>query len=115
MIPLSYFGTDTINYGHYIWSFGSTGESMSKSYDDFSNFDLYKYKSEKKGTVKFFNENGYTVLAITGSCIDTRGGTVSVFFCEGDLTKPQMTQKIKASSAAMNIINHMPFEIDWYF
>lgn len=114
MNSLHYFGTDTRDYGHYCWDFDSTGQYMSKSqsYSDNVKFDAYKFKSERKGTVKYFIENGYSVLAITGSCKDTRGGTVSVFFANKDFTEEQIIQKVKMTPAAMKIINNMPFNVE---
>jgi hypothetical protein len=120
MNTLQYFGTDTRTAGHYFWQFDATGQYMQRSNTYFKDLPfnpeaypakINKWDSESKGTIQFDYVDGWTIFAISGSPIDSRGGCHSVFFINKELTQDQIIQKIKMTPAALKIINQMPFDV----
>jgi hypothetical protein len=116
---LHYFGTSTTDFGHYFWDINYEYSMVKSSlwFKDLpfnpENYPRYdKGEPQKKGDVRFYNEYGYTILAITGSPKDQRGGTKSVFFIKGTLTRPEMVSLVKSNKLAMEIINAMPFDCE---
>lgn len=124
-LELFYFGTDTENHGHYFWRIDKDrmscktlsfplGEGIDYSMSDKWPFHPERVlKSEKKGDVEFYNINGYSVLAIVGSCIDERGGTKSIFFACHDFNYEQMIKFVLRNETARKIIDKMPFIVNW--
>lgn len=117
----NYFGTDTREVGHYLREITPTGINYEKSIAlSELPFDPYDYPSEHgrrnapKGYVGFYQKGGYSICAISGSCIDTRGGCHSVFFFKGDMSKHELIDKIKSLPYAMDIINKMPFHVEYF-
>jgi hypothetical protein len=86
---LYYFGTNMIEKGHYLWKV--TPDGLRERSIDFSalpfNPEQYprqpKSESLNKGTIIYYFEHGFTILAIEGSCIDQRPGSKTVFFIKG--------------------------------
>ena len=112
---MNYFGTDLQSHGHYFWKLGN--DRMAKSviwFDDlpFNPEQLPGYEP-RKGSIVFFNHAGYTILGISGSCVDQRLGTQSVFWIEGKLTFDGMKELILSIPIAEKIIKQMPFEVHW--
>ena len=75
-----YFGTDLNTHGHYTWDL--SGESMKKAglmpQVPFNPYEINK--SGVKGSVVFCKDfAGFTIIAIEGSCVDSRNGTKSIF------------------------------------
>lgn len=117
---MNYFGTSLNSAGHFFWIL--SGEKMKSNWDmDYASLPFspeqlpkgYEAYETEFGTVGFYKEDGYSIIAIYGSCADTRHGTKSVFFIKEDLTKEEMKQKILSIPIANWIIDKMPFEVKW--
>jgi len=116
-----YFGTNLREHGHYL--FNPEGDSLYpiSSRDlrlDMLPFDAYDMKRSpkdpiRKGDVAYYQQGGYSVMAIEGSCLDTRYGTRSVFFVKEALTKEELKERILSIPIAKRIIERMPFKVDW--
>ncbi len=116
MNKLEYFGTDLISAGHYFWNL--EGDNMNKSdrlwtKTPFNPEDmpLPAQASHKNGFSEFYFIDGYSILAIAGSCIDKRRGCKSVFFIKNKLEKKEIIELIKSIAIANKIIDAMPFEV----
>jgi len=118
-ITLEYFGTDLNSAGHYFWKLN--GDLLYRSGFGFKDipFNPESLPEKVKGV---FMEKGYTeikqfgkftVLAIYGSCYDTRNGTRSIFFTEGEFSKEEMKALVLSVPVASKIIEKMPFEVKW--
>lgn len=127
MNTLHYFGTNTRSAGHYFWDFDSTGQYLHSSSTYFkdipfnpegfnktagSRYNSYNFK--EKGNCEYHQKDGYSIIAISGSHVDSRGGCHSVFWVKEDLTQEQMIQKIKMTPAAFEIIKKMPFDVEFF-
>lgn len=85
---LFYFGTNLVDYGHYIWKV--TPEGLRERSIDFSKlpFNPEDYPRHPKGsylpngTALYYFEHGYSILAIAGSCVDHRPNSKTVFFAQ---------------------------------
>ncbi len=116
---MHYFGTDLDSAGHYFWILDNN--RMSKSDIWFSKIPFNpeeltndeKGNSLPKGPIRFYNFEEYTVLAISGSCIDKRHGCKSVFWVQEKLTYEEMKKRIFDIPIAKKIIDTMPFEVLW--
>lgn len=116
----NYFGTDTRSAGHYFWILGErqTQSSLSPfkllpfNPEDFTKIGKYDYKPKGSVEIRFIGQ--YSILAIAGSPIDERTGCKSVFFFRGGLSKEELIDKIKSIPAAMDIINKMPFKVEYF-
>lgn len=110
---MEYFGTSLTSHGHYTWDL--SGDSMVKKRlmpnTPFNPYELNK--SQKKGSVVFCtdNNNGLTIIAIEGSCIDNRGGTKSVFWVYEILSKEEMIEILMSNKHSKKIIEAMPFDV----
>jgi len=114
---IEYFGTNLDEYGHYLWQLEG-----SRIFNRNLNLERLPFNPEemprrekgeirKKGDVEYYQESGYSILAIEGSCIDERWGTKSVFFIKDQLNKKQMINIIKTTTITNNIIMAMPFKV----
>lgn len=116
MQMIKYFGTSLTVAGHYFWELDGVDMRRSKIYFGdlpFNPEDLVPV-TRTKGEIETFRfEGGYAVLAIAGSCKDTRLGTKSVFWLIGDYSDAMLKKRIQGCPAAMKIINQMPFEVKW--
>jgi len=112
---MNYFGTDLREHGHYFWQLeGGTMRKIPYNFKDypFNPEDLPKREvgeTIRKGDVKFYHIDGYTICAIEGSCVDNRWGTESVFFIKEILEDKEMIKRILSIPIALSIINQMPF------
>ncbi|HET6991021.1 MAG TPA: hypothetical protein VFJ43_06840 [Bacteroidia bacterium] len=110
---LHYFGTNLATYGHYFWLLREDAMEGGPGIYLKLPFDPYDGKKLKKGEIKFFIIDGYTVLIIGGSCLDERPGCVSTFFIYKEMTFEEMKKLIISTPIAKRIIEQMPFEIKW--
>ena len=67
-----------------------------------------------KGETIFYQGGGYTVFGISGSCIDTRPGTKSIFWVKETISRDEIIDCIEMNEIAMKIINTMPFKVQWW-
>ena len=114
----NYFGTNLYEHGHYFWELeGDTARYKSLHCKGNIPFSIHPEDligiSFPRGTVAYFNIDGYSVCAISGSCVDTRPGSKSVFFFKGKYNQEELIRKIKSIPAACKIIKQIPFEIKW--
>jgi len=133
-LDLWYFGTDATSHGHYHWSMGEqymTQRYNGKylSHDDFpfspealalkdQNINNYmKGTGLKKGDARFFQIKGYSIWYVEGSAKDDRGGTKSVWWVKGDVSKEVLKEIILANRPSQILIKQMKekmnFEINW--
>ncbi len=111
---LDYFGTALNVAGHYFWKL--EGASMNKSNVYFQDIPFNPEElvnNCNKGTVKYFVFGEYKVCAISGSCIDNRLGTKSVFWTTEDIKLGDFKEIINSIPAAKVIIDKMQFDIEW--
>lgn len=112
---MEYFGTDLKSAGHYRWNIDNG--TMSKMYCHFlSGLPFHPEQLTEnlpKGEVIFYQGGGFTVIGISGSCSDQRGGTKSIFWVEEIISKHQMIKRINENNVAYTIIHSMPFIINW--
>jgi len=112
MEGLKYFGTDTKEHGHYFWDI--EGHKMSKDFNlKMEDIPFYPYDFAKlnlKGSSKFLQKDGYSVIGFCGSPIDKRGGTCSVFFVKELIGFEDFFSKICNHSAAQHIIKALEIE-----
>ena len=114
---MEYFGTELNRSGHYFYVIYDQGLGYSKG--------TFKEKVEEigfnpenipkvgfRGKHEYYQINGYSIIAICGSCADERGGSKTVFFDKGDFSESEMINKIKVIPYAMKIIQKMPFKVD---
>ena len=125
---MNYFGTSLTEKGHYFYNlqYGVFGD-RSLSFPKGVGIPITRYKewpfnpeelpkSRCNGDVEYWFINGdpcYSIIAICGSCIDTRPGCKSVFFLLGEFSKEEMINKILSIPIAKKIIDKMPFEVKW--
>lgn len=122
---LNYFGTNIDDYGHYFWVVGEYGlKNKDLSFPVGKGIPVSRYKewpfnpeeypkNRAKGAVEFYQESGYSILAICGSCKDNRPGTKSVFFKEGAISKEELKEEILSYEVVRKMIEKMPFKINW--
>lgn len=114
---MNYYGTNLTEYGHYFWKLNDT-QLIYKGLDGkdekppFSPGDFLGSNAEK-GLVGYFRLKGYSIIAIAGSCKDTRGGTKSVFWVKGEVEPTALKDMILAIPIAEKMIEQMPFEVQW--
>ncbi len=111
---MDYFGTDLTDYGHY--TFNMDGERMIKTWQKIDKLPFHPENLTTglpKGEVIFYQGGGYTVIGISGSCKDERGGTKSIFWVNETITKGQMIQRIMRNACAIKIINAFCFNVNW--
>ena len=109
---MEYFGTNLTEHGHYSWNL--TGDRMVRIglLPKNTPFDPENLTINlPKGEVVFYQSSKFTVLGISGSCKDDRGGTKSIFWVKELLTKQEMFERIKENKLAKAIIDAMPFEV----
>lgn len=117
---LEYFGTELDCAGHYFWN--PDGDILRRSKRRFDSLPFNpeelprraKHESRKKGEVDFYHENGYSIIAIEGSCYDKRWGSKSVFFIKSDvMNAEQMHCLLMTTEITKKIIDKMPFQVQW--
>jgi hypothetical protein len=118
-MTLEYYGTNLDQAGHSFYILSENNFETNR--DRFNEFPFNpealpyadRKKEFKKGVVRFYNFAGFTILAISGSSADTRGGSKSVFFVQEDLTREVFESKLKAHPLVQKIIAKMPFDVLW--
>jgi len=114
---LNYFGTDLRTHGHYLWRFV---EGMLISPDRRPSLASLQFHPEeiskngdKRGRCRYFAFPGITGVSISGSCVDKRGGTKSVFWVESEVSREKLREIIFSTDDAAKIIAQMDFDVDW--
>jgi hypothetical protein len=112
---MEYFGTNLTEYGHYRWNLENDHMRFGKNllFSDLPFHPEYLTNNLPAGKVVFYQGGGYTVIGISGSCKDERGGTESIFWVKEIISRSEMIDRIISHPAASKIIQSMPFEIDW--
>ena len=116
---MEYFGTELTNAGHYFWELQGDGIYRNrKRFEDCPfNPEALPYKEPgtgyRNGTVKFYNFCGFSIMAIEGSCKDTRPGSKSIFFIKANLTQEAMKEMILNLPIAKRMIEQMSFDVLW--
>lgn len=112
---MHYFGTDLTSKGHYLFEVGK--ESLYPARLRTGDLPFYPealpYNKYQNGDVGFYQVFGFTILAICGSCSDSRPASKSVFFIEGTFTESQMKEYILNIPVLQRMIKQMPFQIKW--
>lgn len=125
-----YFGTSLDSKGHFFWQVEddhiiSKGLSFPKGsgislanmkHWPFNPEDMPKEvegKGRTKGNASYYRENGYTICAIEGSCLDDRPGTKTVFFTDEKLRFGEFAVKLTTIPIIKKIIQKMPFKVQW--
>ncbi len=115
-----YFGTSLNSCGHYFWELeGDFIFSSSIRFKDlpFNPEEMPRFEKDemrRRGAVKFYNSNGYSICAIEGSCKDDRGGSKSIFWLEENISNEELVRRIFDTPIAKMIIERMPFEVKWF-
>lgn len=117
---MEYFGTDLKEYGHYFWLLYN--DKMVKSGVTMSDIPFYPYDMPnhskdnpmKVGEYRYYQSGTYTIFAIKGSCKDTRGGTVTVFFIDELLSEIEMIERLRNIPIAMKIVTNLPVIMDCF-
>lgn len=112
---MEYFGTNLRCAGHYRWVLNRESFPYENTLD-VSDLPFHPEKLTyglKKGETSFLNIEGYTVLAISGSPVDQRGGTKSVFWVKKEISRNEMINEIMSNPLGKKIIEQMPFEVKW--
>lgn len=112
---MEYFGTNTRECGHYRWQFDKDGWLIKNwiKFDDLPFHPEELTNNLPKGEVVFYQSASFTVIAISGSCIDSRPGCKSVFWEKDIFTKEEMIERIMSYRGAVEIISSMPFKVKW--
>ena len=115
MKTLYYFGTALDEHGHYFWLFDERGV-MRKADIYFRdlpfNPEELTTQLSRRGLFRYYNHKGYSILAIKGSCYDTRQGCKTVFWVKEDLEELELIERIKNETMAVVIINQLPFSCE---
>jgi hypothetical protein len=111
---MKYFGTSTIEHGHYSWDL--SGEVMKKigllpKDTPFNPEELTK--NLPAGETIFYQGGGFTVFGIAGSCIDDRPNTKSIFWVKEICTKGTLIMMINQNKHSCKIIQSIKFPINW--
>ena len=74
---MEYFGTDLQSAGHYMFNIDKDYMRSLRNSFEYLPFNPEGLTNRlPKGEVVFYQGGGFTVIGISGSCTDTRGGTV---------------------------------------
>lgn len=114
---MEYFGTELNRSGHdfhmlYDQCLGYSKGTFKEKVEEIGFNPENMPKVGYRGKHEYYQINGYSIIAICGSCADERGGSKSVFFEKGDFSESEMIDKIKSIPYAMAIINKMSFKVD---
>lgn len=114
-MKVKYFGTSLTEKGHYLVDLLSQGLDWNKSTDiNQYPFNIYSFtKGQPNGFVSKEVIGKYKIIAIQGSCIDTRGGCVSVFITEENVTIKQFEDYLLNHPWVIKMLNQMPFDVDF--
>ena len=116
---MHYFGTDLVDKGHYFWVL-SGNSFLNKGRVGFGdipfnpeNLPLCQDDDNSNGTVEFYNAFGYSIIAIQGSCRDSRPGSKSIFWIKERFRYEDMKDRLLAIPIAKKIFEQMPFEVNF--
>ncbi len=114
-MKVKYYGTSLTEKGHYLVYLESQGLDWRKSLDIRKYpFDIYGFtKAQPNGFVSKEIIGKYKIIAIQGSCIDARGGCVSVFITEEDVTIGQFEEYLLNHPWVIKMLDMMPFDVDF--
>lgn len=114
-IKTEYYGTSLTEIGHYIHSLGVYGLDLERNINVSKYpFDIYSFsKNTEKGTVIKSEIKNFKIISITGSCIDKRGGTVSVFITNDNVSLDQFEEYIKNHPYCKRMFDQMSFNVLW--
>ena len=112
---MNYFGTDLRMHGHYRWEILNGSLVSSRlGYDQGLPFNPEEtVKDSRKGSVAFLQEEGHSVMTITGSCTDKRGGTKSVFWLPEIVSYEELKDRILSIPIFVEMIEKMDFRVRW--
>jgi GH15 family glucan-1,4-alpha-glucosidase len=104
---IHYYGT-TIKYtGHYFYEI--TGDEFRSEKTRFSELDFnpeeYPLKGMKKGDQSIFQTGKRTVLFVSGSPIDKRGGSKSVFWVNELISPEKIREILDGNNIFLEIVN----------
>jgi hypothetical protein len=111
---MEYFGTNLTEHGHY--RFDIDGERLVKTWQKFNDLPFHPENittNLPNGEVVFYQGGGFTVLGISGSCVDERPGSKSIFWVKEIISKEEMIIRIHSNKCARAIIDKMKFIINW--
>lgn len=113
-MKVKYFGTSLTEKGHYLKDLLPLGLDYSYTLStSHYPFDIYSFtKGNPKGFVAKYEVDNYKVIAIEGSCIDQRWGTVSVFITEENVTLRQFKDYLSNHPWVIKMLEQMPFKVD---
>jgi len=113
---MKYFGTDLTTAGHYTWDLDAPYMNkigLLPSDTPFNPEELTRGLS--KGETIFYQGGGFTLIGISGSCIDKRPGTKSIFWVDEIVDRTQMVKLIHLNKHAAQIINNFGHTIEWHY
>ena len=116
---LQYFGTAINQHGFYLWDI--KGDQLVKNNLSYSLYPFDPYglpiMEDKlylaKGTVRYYQKAGYSIIQIIGSPCDQRQGTFTLLFIRGNISFNNFSRALKALPIVRKIINAMPFDVLW--
>ncbi len=113
---ITYFGTDLLQAGHFMWEIPPHGKYLGKGSINFKSLPFHPETFVDNlpfGAVRWHTIEDYSICAICGSCSDDRGGTRSVFWIKETISNEELKERILAVPVLKEIIEKMPFKIDW--
>lgn len=109
---MEYFGTNLTEHGHYTWDLSGNRMVQIGLLPRNTPFNPEELTNNlPKGEVVYYQSSKFTVIGISGSCKDNRGGTKSIFWENEILSKQEMVDRINQNKLAKAIIDAMPFDV----
>lgn len=110
---IEYFGTSLTANGHYRFKMDN-GMEQTFLFLEGIPFNPESFASwGMRGDVEFHQINGFSVLAIVGSCKDTRPGSKSVFWINEIVSMEEFKSVILENKSCRMIIDALPFIVKW--
>ncbi len=111
-MKIEYFGTNFTEHGHYRWVIEDGLHFQNLIFRDLP-FDPERLTNNlPKGETVFYQGGGYTVFGISGSPVDKRGGTKSIFWVDQIISKDKLISILLKNETAKKLIDQMPFKIE---
>lgn len=109
---IRYFGTDLKTAGHFIWQ--KADEHLNGRSLEFGGLgidpDSYPKPENgyylQKGTMRYYYEKGYSILAIEGSPADDRPESKCVWFIKGEVSQEELLLKVKEVPVYQRILDY---------
>jgi hypothetical protein len=126
---IGYFGTSLDEMGHYF--FRVETDKIVPSYlffpmpsgHDILDANLFPFHPDALpmnrgritplGEVNYYKLFGFRVVVVSGSCLDERSGSKSIFFTEENMKFAEFVLKIMSTPICKKIISQMPFDVKW--